>query len=235
MYGFKNSEEVSQNGSTGGKFGLNQGALVTKFEFNPNGGKENTEQECIDLTIQVKDKEYRQRFFPFTKAFDNGVEVTDPNNEKFKAGLDLYLATLSDIVLCFTTEENLKLALSQPIADFKSYAQTLEKLVKTNAQWDKTKVDVFLAYSWTIKGSNDKTYLELPKDVKHGSYVVRAEVGEFKLVEGDSIKYANESGVTHPIKRSQWFRESAFSNQQVTQNSSSAMENNPAEAGTADW
>lgn len=235
MYGFQNSEEVSQNGSTGGKFGLNSGALVTKFEFNPNGGKDSTPQDCLDFTVQIGEKEFRQRFFPFTKTFKGGAEITDPTNEDFKSGLALYLAALTDIVVCFVPETTLKTALAQPIADFKGYAETLVRLVKSNPQWDKTKVDVFLQYSWSIKNSNDKTYLELPNNVKHGSYIVPTQGVGFKLVDGESIKYVNEAGALHPIKRSTWFAESAFANQQVTETSSTASSMNSGATAGGDW
>jgi len=39
MYGYQDSGELAP-GKQGGKFGLNTGAFITKFEFNSNAGKD---------------------------------------------------------------------------------------------------------------------------------------------------------------------------------------------------
>ena len=49
-YGYQDSKEVGP-GKQGGKFGLNTG-VVTKFEYNPNAGKDGAEQDAIDLNMK---------------------------------------------------------------------------------------------------------------------------------------------------------------------------------------
>lgn len=217
MYGYQDSEEVAA-GAAGGNFGLNSGVNVTKFEFNPNAGKEGAAGEAIDLTVQIGDREFRKRFFPVSKVFSKeGGEITDTNSAEYKEAYEkevkLLNADLTSVVEAFVSPEQLKEALSVPINSFRDFAQVLERLVKSTPNWEKQPVDVFLQYQWKPSGDNDKTYLELPKNVKQGIYLVRTLGEGFQTEKTDtSLKYVNGSGVTHPFKRGKWFIESAFAN-----------------------
>jgi len=86
MYGYQDSSEVA-SGSGGGKFGLNSGVFITKFEYNPNAGAGGAAGDGIDLTVQVGEKEYRKRFFPVSKVYapKGGGEITDTNSEEYAA------------------------------------------------------------------------------------------------------------------------------------------------------
>ena len=224
MYGYQNAEDVTP-GKQGGKFGLNV-AKVTKFEYNPNAGKDEAEQDALDLTIQIGEKEFKQRFFPVSKIFaKGGGELTDTTTDEYKEekekAVKLFNATLASIVESFVSSEDVRTALSTPISNFKDYAQILERLVKSVPNWDKQDVDVFLQYQWTPKGENDRTYLELPKNIKHGIYVVKSQGPGFVEDRTDThLKYVNAEGVTHPFKRNEWFVKSAFANSQSLGDSS---------------
>ena len=218
MYGYQDSGDLAP-GKQGGKFGLNTGAFVTKFEFNPNAGKDNAAAEAIDFTVQVGEREYRHRFFPITKVFaKEGGEITDVSSEAykeaFKKELDQFNAVIGDIVACFVSREDLKAALATPIPTFKDFANIVTRLVQSTPNWQKKPVDVFLQYQWSPSGDNDKTYLELPKNVKHGSFIVASEGVGFKEIKTPtSLKYVKEDGTEHTFKRGEWFLESAFANQ----------------------
>ena len=238
MYGYQDSGDLAP-GKQGGKFGLNTGAFVTKFEFNPNAGKDNAAAEAIDFTVQVGEREYRHRFFPITKVFKDNAELTDPNTEEykeeFKKLVDQFNATISDIVKCFVSEEELKTALSVPIPTFKDFANIVSRLVQSTPNWQKKPVDVFLQYQWAPTGDNDKTYLELPKNVKHGSFIVASEGVGFKEVKTPtSLKYVKEDGTEHTFKRGEWFLESAFANQ-VNLTGASSMNSTATASTGAAW
>lgn len=217
MYGYTNSEDLAP-GKQGGKFGLNTKAHVTKFEYNPNAGAGGSQQDAIDFSVQVGEREYRLRFFPISKVYaKGGGEITDTSSEEYKEGIKKETAqlsaTLSDIVKCFVDEATLKTALATPIASFKNYAEILQRLVQSVPSWHMVPVDVFLQYQWKPSGDNEKTYLELPKNVKHGIFITRSAGIEYKEVKtGTSLSYVSELGDKHPFKRGEWFLTSAYAN-----------------------
>lgn len=217
MYGYQDSNEVTP-GKSGGKFGLNSGVNVIKFEYNPNAGKDESEQDAIDFHVKIDEKEYRKRFFPVSKVFaKGGGEITDTNSQEYKDELaksqKLLNAELTDIAEAFVGPESVKEALSVPINSFKDFAEILERLVKSVPNWDKKEVDVFLQYQWKPTGENTRTFLELPKNVKHGSYITSTKGGGFKEDRTEThLKYVSEDGITHPFKRNEWFVNHAFAN-----------------------
>ena len=218
MYGYQDSGDLTP-GKQGGKFGLNTGAFVTKFEFNPNAGKDGAAADAIDFTVQVGEREYTHRFFPISKVFaKGGGEITDTNSEEYKKAMASEVAQLnaviSDIVKVFVPEKDLKLALQVPIPTFKDFANIVTRLVQSTPNWQKKPVDVFLQYQWAPSGDNDRTYLELPKNVKHGSFIIASQGEGFKEVKtASSLKYVKDDGTEHPFKRGEWFVNSAFANQ----------------------
>lgn len=238
-YGYKDSSEVAP-GAQGGKFGLNTGAHVTKFEYNANGGASGAAQDVIDFTVQVGEREYRHRFFPVSKVFKNNQELTDTNSEEYKAEfqkqMDLFNSTISDIVKVFVPEEDLKAALSAPISSFKDFAQIVTRLVQTSPSWDKKAVDVFLQYQNSPTGDNDRAYLNLPKNVQHGSYIVASLGAGYKEVKTDtSLTYVNEAGEAHPFKRGKWFLESPFTNQVILTGAGAMNESTPTSGTGGGW
>ena len=126
MYGYQDSGDLAP-GKQGGKFGLNTGAFVTKFEYNPNAGSDGAAGDAIDFTVQIGEREYRHRFFPITKVFGKDGEITDTKSEEYKEGLaketSQLNAMLTDIVKVFVDEQTLKTALATPISSFKSYVR----------------------------------------------------------------------------------------------------------------
>lgn len=216
-YGYKDSTELTP-GKQGGKFGLNVGT-VTKFEYNSNAGVNSAALDAIDFTVQISEKEYRLRFFPITKAWSkSGGEIIDTSTKEYKDSIHEQIvqlnATLSDIVKCFVDEDILKKALSTTINSFKNYAEILQRLVQGTTNWDKKLVDVFLQYQWKPTGDNDKTYLELPKNVKQGIFIVKS-LGEgfVEQKSENSLRYVNAQGLVHPFKRGEWFLNSAYAKQ----------------------
>lgn len=235
MYGYQDSTAVTP-GTNGGKLGLNKG-VITKFEYNANAGRDGAQQDAIDLTIHVGEKAYMKRFFPISKVFaKGGGEIADTNSQEYKDAfakeVKLFNAETSSIVEALVNPEDVKLALSAPISTFKDFAQILERLVKSNPNWNKTQVDVFLQYQWKPTGENTRTFLELPKNVKQGIYVSKAQPGVFTEDRTEThLKYVNVEGDIHPFKRGQWFVESAFANPTILdENSSADMGSTPTSA-----
>lgn len=239
MYGYQESGDLTP-GKQGGKFGLNTGAFITKFELNENAGKDGAAADAIDFTVQVGEREFRHRFFPISKVFaKGGGEITDTNSEEYKKAMASevaqFNAVISDIVKVFVSEEDLKLALQVPIPTFKDFAKIVTRLVQATPNWQKKPVDVFLQYQWAPSGDNDKTYLELPKNVKQGVFIVPSEGEGFKEERTSThLKYVKDDGTEHPFKRGEWFVNSAFANQ-TNLASSAADINQSATTSGATW
>lgn len=212
MYGYQDSTELSQ---PGGNFGLNTG-VVTKFEYNPNAGADGTPQDAIDFTVKILEKDYMHRYFPVSKVYaKGGGELTDVTTDEYKANKKKDVAqlnaSLTDIVGCFVSQENIKAALATPINNFKDFALVLQRLVQTTVGWNEMQVDVFLQYQWTPKGDYKISFTEIPKNVKHGTFVCKSQGPGFKAVTTEtSLTYVKEDGTVHPFKRSAWFIKSAF-------------------------
>ena len=239
-YGYQDSSELTP-GKQGGKFGLNTGAFVTKFEYNPNAGANGAAQDAIDFTVQVGEREYRLRFFPVTKAWaKGGGEITDTNSAEYKESIDEQVSqlngTLSDIVKCFVEDETLRQALSAPINSFKNYAEILQRLVQGTPNWQKQPVDVFLQYQWKPSGDNDKTYLELPKNVKQGIFITKS-LGEGFTEDRTAthLRYVTAEGLAHPFKRGEWFLNSAYAKQTDLSGGSDAAQTTMSTSGESAW
>ena len=240
-YGYTDSSEVGP-GKQGGKFGLNVGAHVTKFEYNANGGKDGAQQDAIDFTVQIGEKEYMLRYFPVSKIYskETNQELTDPSTEEYKKRhkeeLSLLTATLSDIVKCFVSEEDLKTALATPISSFADYARVLERLVKSTPNWQKIPVDVFLEYQWKPTGTNTRTFLTLPKNVKWGTMITRTVPGAVYTEQRtpESLNYVDAEGNFHAFKRGKWYVENAFANPTILEQEGEAAGSSTDTSATGD-
>ena len=179
MYGYV-SDEVKVNPFV---FGLNQGAKLVKFEWIANGGKEGAEQEALEIIFKIAGVEKSYRRFPVTQAFGKNQEViTDPSAPEFKEAVMQLSSCITHILHCFTSPEEAKAKFNRPIRSFKEYAQVAASCLPANfADFD---LDIFLEYQWSIKGENDRTYLDIPTSMKGGKWLVPSvkAIGEWKEV-----------------------------------------------------
>lgn len=224
MFGFK---ENTQQTSSFGKFGLNQKAYITKLEFNPNGGANNTPREVLDVTIQLGEKTFMSRYGLPLEVRKDGNVITDTNSQEYKTAMEIETGLISELVTqfarCFVPVEDLKTALSAPINTFKDFINLVVRLVNVQGDFTKVPVDIFLQYQWSIntaKGSTS-TFLELPKNTKQGLFVCKHVEGDFKEVTTDGLKYVDAEGNTHPFKRSKWFMQSNWAKRQTLDNPAS--------------
>jgi len=194
----------------GGHFGLNTGYII-KFEFNPNGGKDNTPANAVDIHIKVKDKEYRRRLFePTDTLFAGGKQVSkgEPEYEDaYVSDLSHKIAVIKHTLKALGVSDEVIKNTSNTLGNV-SIVEGLQKLVAlAPANYKEKQVDIFLEYQWNIVGDNQKTYLEIPKNLKGGAFLVSHNApskGEWKQVsaEDGGIKYVDANGLLHPFERS---------------------------------
>lgn len=249
-YGYDESEGPESSSFI---FGLNSGnILLTKFEFNANGGKDGAEAECLDIVFSIDGREKSARKFAISKAFAKDpvtkmqIEVTDPNHPAFKLAQNELSAILVHIVGCFVPKEKIKEALSVQIQSFKHYCHILATLLPSN--FATIKLDAFAQWQWQISGEATRTFLEFPKNMKHGRWLAVhvPPVGSWekqqKLNAGDSetaLRYVDADGNVHPFTRNGWFMASNFATMQKEAATASASQMNTSTATAAttgsDW
>lgn len=239
-FGAVNDKDESLQSKAGGKFGLNTNARITKLEYNPNGGADNAALDAVDVTVQIGDREYRERFFDSSKVFDSKGNELQPGTPEFQKGYNEDMtqktAAITHIVKATgVTQEQINAAFGQPVGGFKQWVEIMIGLVP--ADFKEKSVDVFLEYQWSIKGDNDRTYLQLPKNMKGGYFISPAVPcqGEWKTVDGESLTYKDATGKEHPFTRSAAYMDSPKANQIIEgqESDGSAIAGQPQAAGNA--
>lgn len=242
---FQSDEDSTlKGGSMGGKFGLNTGAELVKFEFNPNGGKDNSPANCLDIQVNIGEKKFMQRFYEITKVYGKDGEITDKESEAYKkafndAGKQLR-GVITHYMKIFHTEEEIKAALAKTsINNFVDYFKFATEAVKNGIQKKGPEVDVFLQWQWQISSGQDKTYLELPKNMKDGSFICKpiATSSSWKEVRDakKGLSYVDESGAEHRFKRDANYLTSNKAIQQKEGSSSQDMGGSASAGTTGGW
>lgn len=234
-FGSINDNDDSLKGkSGGGKFGLNQG-FITKLEFNPNAGKDGSAGDAVDITFIVGEKEFRRRIYNVTRVYDkDSNELTDDNDPEFIKIYNQNMAQNMAVVIhavkaTGVTQEQIDTALATPPSNFADWAKIVTALAP--ADFDKKPIDGFLEYQWKIGDDQDRTYLELPKNMKGGRFLAphvapngkwteenewvekNEETGEEKSCEG--LRYVDDSKNVHTFVRNSAYMESPKANQQI--------------------
>lgn len=250
-YGYVPDNAEDLQSKQGGQFGGNFSCVyITQFEYKENVAKEgNPEREAIEVTIKVKDRDQKVWFSPITKVFANGAEVQPGQEgyaENYNANMIQQNATVTHYLKALgVSEDAIKNTLSTGVASFKDYAQKITSLLPTG--FDKRPLDLFMEFQWNFGKKadgtmNDKTYPQVPKNMKGGYFIVAAQAGKWEEKRGDdgSLFYVNGQGIEHPFKRDEPFMSGNKGKQQFLKKSSDEEEDfgNPmaqGEAQSTDW
>ena len=259
-FGSINDQDESLKGkSGGGSFGLNESVNITKLEYNPNAGKDNGPGDAVDITVLVGEKEFRRRMYDVTRIFDNsGNQMTDENDpeyiKKYNENMTQTMAVIVHAVKATgVTQQQIDAAVGAGVGSFAEWAKAVTSLVP--ADMDKRPVDFFAEYQWKIAADNDKTYLEVPKNMKGGYFLVPAvppqggqwtEERQWEATDSNGItkthkglRYVDGNGNVHPFTRSDNYMESPKGYQQIDgqENSAQTALNNasPVDAKKSSW
>jgi len=246
-YGF--SEHVAKESAF--VFGLNSGNVrLTKFEHTMHGGKDGAEMEALNILFTIDGVERGYRKFPVSRAYvkdeatGQQVEVTDPAHPAIAAEKQLMSQVLTHIIGCFADKATIQGALATQIQSFKHFCTLLTSVLPAN--FAEVPLDGFGVWQWQISGESKNTYLEFPKNMKHGRWLNKAvvPVGAWEKQQNPgaslsevALRYVDADGNKHPFSRNGWFMESNFATQQKEQASagSSAMQGSTSASSGGDW
>lgn len=238
MYGY-GSDEVKASLFN---FGLNTNVHLVKFEWIPNGGKDGAEQEALEIVFSINGQEKGYRQFPITKAFDEqGNEITDPNHVKFKEAIQNLNSVVTHILHAFLDEASIKAGFNKPIRGFKDFATTAAAMLPAGFQ--DVPLDMFMQYQWSIRQGQSRTYLEIPKSMKSGKWLMKSvePVGSWheNRTENPSdndqnaLTYTDDANNVHPFRRYGKYMKSKSANQQVDATAAANEGNTTGAAGIA--
>lgn len=245
--GFLSDEDDALKSKSGGSvnFGLNSGKL-TKFAYTEESGKDKN-GKAIEIEITVGEKVLKTWINEINKIYGrNGSELTDTESEEYKKN---YIATVNQIrglvthyLKIFYTDEEIKAKIkANGINNLIDYFKFAATGVNNGLVTKGNDVDVFLQYQWNIASGQDKTFLELPKNMKDGAFICKTlkPVGEWKEVRNDEgLHYEDNNGNIHRFTKSVDFLNSNKGKQQTsggrqnTMNSSSSV---TASSDTDTW
>ena len=223
-YGVVNDEDSSfaGNGGNYGHFGLNQNCFFTEFCYNPNAGSNGAAGEAIDFTIKVGEKEYRRRIFDVVGAlYGANNTLVQPTESGYKELADKAKKQLSAVIVhalksLGITQEVINSKFTTPVANFQDWATRLMSLVPSNLT--SIPIDIFLHYQWKISEGQNKTYLEIPKNLKDGKFLCPAIKAVFKEVrDNQGLYYIDENNQNHLFERSASFLTSPKAVRQVVE------------------
>ena len=211
-------------GKASGNFGLNGPVNVTKLEYTNKAGKKDeagqpTEGHAFDIHVQIKDRDYQLRIYDPT-----GSQMLDKNNNKvnpgeegydalFKADATQRVAVIKHAIKSVGVTDAQIDAIIPTVTSFTDFFVKLGNLVP--AQFQTKPVDAFLEYQWQPSEGQTMTYLQLPRNMKGGPFLIAHVPGKFteNMVDGVLV-YLDEAGNKHPFERNEGFMDSAKANQQ---------------------
>lgn len=234
-WGYQDDNDDKLKSKQGGKFGLNS-ATITKLEYNPNAGKDESAADAVDITVLVADKEYRSRIYDITGDLfkgDNKIAEGEPGyNELYNAEKSQREAVIVHAVKALgATGDQIKAALQNGnVTSFATWATAMCNIKPAN--FATLPVDAFVEYQWAIGEGNERTFLQLPKNMKGGRFLAPsiAPVGAWEAVVDSSVglRYVDQAKNEHPFTRSANYMESNKAIQQIE------GEEPAAATGTAD-
>lgn len=194
-----NLSDVQVTGGNFEQFGLNQGAMVTRFEVCPNG--DGTLSPGVRVCVQVGDSKFERRGYVFFDSkFANTQDEKDSHHREV-------MATLTHIANALgIPDAHIKSALEQSRPQsIMQYAQVVCGLCTTRV--NQVPVDVFLQYQ-KKPGKDGQAYAELPNSVRQGVFMVPATQGAWEKVQDASgLRYhrPGKPSELHPFQRNAYF------------------------------
>lgn len=218
-YGGSHIEDTDESlrSKQGGRFGLNTPAFLTRFAYRPAEGESG---EAIEIFTNLNGKEFKVWISPITQVYvkapagQQGTVATKDFStpEAIKAyneELTQHKAVITHVLKAVgVSEEAIKTAALQPANSFAEYAQRMVSLVP--ADYTNKPLDLFLEYQMQPGKDQSITFLQMPKNMKGGYFLIPAQPGTWTEAKDDKggLVYKNAQGAEHPFTRDKGFLDS---------------------------
>lgn len=208
------SDEVKESADKG-VFGLNAECELLKIEVINNAGKDKSEKIALDVYVKVHDKEYRSRVFDPTgtelTVWENGSSrKIDERSPSYADVLKKEIAKTSATALHIVkaagvTDEKIQAGLKKfSIKTFGDYVNMLVSALPKD--YVGKSVDIFLQYQASIKEGFEIKFLELPKNMTSGYWIVPSTPNTkwVEMRDEKGLHYVKEDDhqIEHKFKRS---------------------------------
>ena len=189
------------------KFGLNQKCRLIAFELRTG-----TKTNFAYIKIGIGDKNVVTTNFNPDRVFVDNKLVF--HKEKVEEAQKKNKEYLRSFIEPFVTPD----IIDDEVKGKTSYDDYVKALVNClPANSDEIDLDVFLQYQFTIQKDKDRTWLEVPRNLKQGKFLCKTIYADFKETRSDDEDFALEydaDGEKHPFYRSKWFMESNYASAQ---------------------
>lgn len=191
-------------------FGLNKGN-ITKIEWV----NDPVDALKIEFLIEGDANPIFYTVFPINKLFDKNGELSEGTpeyTEALKKAESELAGLLVHIFKPLVSIEKIKEAIGTKDVGFNEFVKILTAILPKN--YTTIALDIFLQYQWNLKEGKEVTFLEVPRAIKHGAFITTHQTGEWKKIDGESLRYTDAANNIHPFVRSDWFMKSNFAKQQ---------------------
>lgn len=225
--------DESLKGKSSGEFGLNGPVHFSELTFVTDAGKDKSPGLAVDINVMVKDREYKRRIYDASgqPQLDKSGNQVQPGEKGYD---DLFANTMSQGIAVIkhalkavgVTDEQIKAVAATLSLD--AVGEGMGKLIAlAPADYKSKPIDAFLEYQWSISEGQSQTFLELPKNMKGGAFLLphTPPVGKWteRITEEGNLEYFDNQGNIHKFNRSKDYMESPKAIQQGGNSQNSAM------------
>lgn len=199
-------ESLQSKGSV--QFGLNTGKL-TNFNYNANGGKDNTPKSAFDIEVEVNGVQKRIRLFEPVGALRDGSNTVNEGDADYEKVYNSQMTQIVAVIKHFAKSVGVSDDQMDNInaTTFKDWAIAISMILPQD--WKSRNIDIFFEYQYNIQDGQNKTYPTLPTNMKGGKFVCAsmAPVGSWKpVIESDgALHYEDDNKNIHIFKRNAAF------------------------------
>lgn len=237
VFGFVDdqNEELRTKSGASMSFGLNEGVKGVSIKLHPAEGSSSA---YVELKLNINGSERNVRYYEPTKAFE-GTTIEEQMVHT--------LAAITHVVRAAgVTKDRMQEAINEKKPkSFVAWNEAVLPLVHPD-NFEKLSLDLFAEYQWSVGKNQTRTFLEIPRNMKGGNFLVPSvahdgewkEEREWKDTDGNSVKglrYVDNNGKVHPFTRNENYMDSNKAKMQTTEDKKESQVSMNTETASDIW